>query len=89
MEKVKQEAIAKVLNSNEDSMFTCETQTTIVGDKMAETKVVKQNMEGMSDFTKRIIAGEMYAAFVANKRSQAFKSEALVQEHSTDTGRML
>ena len=56
---------------------------------MAETKVVKQNMEGMSDFTKRIIAGEMYAAFVANKRSQNFKSEALVQEHSTDTGRML
>ena len=89
MEKVKQEAIAKVLNSNEDGMFTCETQTTIVGDEMVETKVVKQNIGEMSDFTKRIIAREMYADFVANKRSQAFKSEALVQEHSTDTGRML
>ena len=88
MEKVKQEAIAKVLNSNEDSMFVCEPQTTIVNGEMVQVNTIKQNMHGMSDFTKKIVAGEMYAAFVASKRSQTFKTEALVQEHSTDTGRM-
>ena len=45
-------------------------------------------MAGMSDFTKNIIAGEMYAVFAANKRSAALKSELMVQEQSKDSGLM-
>ncbi len=90
MEKIeKQEAIAKVLNSSkEDSMFACATETRIVDGKMVEVKTIKQNMAGMSDFTKNIIAGEMYAVFAANKRSAALKSELMVQEQSKDSGLM-
>ena len=88
METVKQEAIAKVLNSKEDDMFVCKPQTTIVGGEMVQVNAIKQNMSGMSEFTKKIVAGEMYADFAAKKRSLMFKSEALIQEHSTDTGRM-
>ena len=93
MEKVKQEAIAKVLNSKEDDMFVCKPQTTIVGGEMVQVNTIKQNMSGMSEFTKKIVAGEMYADFAAKKRSllfgketSSFRSEALVQEHMGDTG---
>lgn len=84
----KQQAIEKILNSGkEEDMFACTTKQKIVDGKMVDVKTVEQNMAGMSEFTKNIIAGEMYAVFAAKKRSVKFEA-GLAAEQSKDTGLM-